>query len=80
LSVVAYGIYEPATSYEGIQQYVMYIIYPTMDPISGGAISPVDGGLTNLWVFVSALFGSGLVTIGLSFILPPESIGDTEEN
>ncbi|MAS23216.1 MAG: hypothetical protein CMA44_03320, partial [Euryarchaeota archaeon] len=61
--VIAYGIYEPATSYEGIQQYVMYIIYPTMDPINGGAISPVDGGLTNLWVFVSALVGSGLVTI-----------------
>ena len=79
LSVIAYGIYEPATSYEGIQQYVMYIIYPTMDPISGGAISPVDGGLTNLWVFVSALIGSGLVTIGLSFTLPRTTGANEEE-
>ena len=69
LSVVAYGIYEPATSYDGIQQYIMYIIYPTMDQINGGAISPVDGGLTNLWVFVSALVGSGLVTVLLSVFL-----------
>ena len=69
LSVIAYGIYEPATSYDGIQQYVMYIIYPTMDSINGGAISPVDGGLTNLWVFVSALVGSGLVTIVGSLML-----------
>ena len=58
-----YGIYEPATSYEGIKQYTMYLIYPTMAEVGGGAISPVDGGLTNLWVFVWALVGSGLVTI-----------------
>ena len=63
LAVIAYGIYEPATSYEGIKQYTMYLIYPTMAEVGGGAISPVDGGLTNLWVFVWALVGSGLVTI-----------------
>ncbi|MCH2441173.1 MAG: hypothetical protein MK169_01820 [Candidatus Thalassarchaeum sp.] len=72
LSVIAYGVYEPATSYDGIQQYVMYIIYPTMDPVNGGAISPVDGGLTNLWVFVSALLGSGLVTVLGSYALHDE--------
>ncbi len=72
LSVVVYGILEPATSYDGVQQYVMYIVYPTMDPISGGAISPVDGGLTNLWVFVCALAGSGLVTVAGSYALPNE--------
>jgi len=79
LSVVAYGLYEPATSYDGIQQYVMYIIYPTMDPINGGAISPVDGGLTNLWVFVSALVGSGLVTILGSLALNSGNSSSEEE-
>ncbi len=78
LSVIAYGIYEPATSYEGIQQYVMYIIYPTMDSINGGAISPVDGGLTNLWVFVSALVGSGFVTIAGSYLLKENSQKEEE--
>ena len=76
LSVVAYGIHEPATSYEGVQQYIMYIKYPTMDPINGGAISPVDGGLTNLWVFVSALLGSGVVTVLGSYILSDNSPSD----
>ena len=64
LSVIAYGIYEPATSYDGIEQYMRYLIYPTT-----GALSPVDGGLTNLWVFLSALVGSGVVTVGGSLAL-----------
>ena len=80
LAVIAYGIYEPATSYEGIKQYTMYLIYPTMaDPaFEGGAISPVDGGLTNLWVFVWALVGSGLVTILGSLALNQSNVQEEE--
>ena len=74
LSVIAYGIYEPATSYDGIEQYTRYLIYPTT-----GALSPVDGGLTNLWVLVSALAGSGAVTILGSIMIPKESIVSSEE-
>jgi len=81
LSVIAYGIYEPATSYDGIQQYVMYLFYPTMasPELGGGAISPVDGGLTNLWVFVSALLGSGIITVFGSIALSKESIGSSDK-
>ncbi|CAI8279916.1 MAG: hypothetical protein CMA41_00775 [Euryarchaeota archaeon] len=78
LAVIAYGIYEPATSYEGIKQYTMYLIYPTMAEVGGGAISPVDGGLTNLWVFVWALVGSGLVTILGSLALNQSDIQEEE--
>ncbi len=74
LSVIAYGIYEPATSYDGFEQYARYLMYPTT-----GALSPVDGGLTNLWVFVSALVGSGSVTILGSIMIPKESIVSSEE-
>ena len=66
LAVVAYGAFTA-----DISTGIGYLTSPTN-----------EWGLANLHVFLSALFGSGIVTIGLSFILtdeaPPESAGDTE--
>ena len=67
ISVVIYGIIDTPSGYDGIQQYFMYLIHPTTD-----AIPTSLGGMTNLWVFVSAIMGSVIVTITGSFLLPDE--------
>ena len=63
LAVVAYGAFTA-----DISTGIGYLTSPTN-----------EWGLANLHVFLSALFGSGIVTIGLSFILtdeaPPKSSG-----
>ena len=66
-SVVLYGMIEPPTDYEGVSQYFRYLIHPT-----GGAIPASEGGLTNLWPFVSAIIGSATVTVAGSYALPDE--------
>jgi hypothetical protein len=63
LAVVAYGAYSADLSVG-----IGYLTSPTN-----------EYGLANLEVFLSALIGSGIVTIGLSFILPPEATGEDEE-
>jgi Na+/proline symporter len=63
ISVFLYGLIEPPTDSE----FYMYLFHPT---ISG--LPAADGGLTNLWVFVSALIGSGLVTVLGSYALPDD--------
>ena len=63
ISVFVYGLIEPPTDSE----FFMYLLHPTI-----GALPAADGGLTNLWVFVSALVGSGLVTVLGSYALPDE--------
>ena len=62
-SVAVYGMIEPPTD----SQFYMYLIHPT-----GGAIPASDGGLTNLWPFVSAIIGSATVTVAGSYALPDE--------
>ncbi|HIG19345.1 MAG: sodium:solute symporter [Methanobacteriota archaeon] len=68
LAVIAYGAFTA-----DISTGIGYLTSPTN-----------EWGLANLHVFLSALFGSGLVTIGLSFILsdktPPESIVMSENS
>ena len=63
ISVFVYGLIEPPTDSE----FFMYLLHPTI-----GALPAADGGLTNLWVFVSALVGSGTVTVLGSYALPDE--------
>ncbi len=67
ISVVIYGLIDPASGYDGFQQYFMYLIHPT-----GDAVPALEGGMANLWVFVSAILGSVVVTIAGSFLLPDE--------
>ncbi len=62
LAVIAYGAFTA-----DISTGIGYLTSPTN-----------EWGLANLNVFLSALIGSGLVTIGLSFILPPESTDGAE--
>ena len=45
----------------------MYLIHPT-----NNAIPALEGGMTNLWVFLSAILGSTIVTIIGSYALPDE--------
>ena len=45
----------------------MYLLHPTI-----GAVPAREGGLTNLWPFVSAILGSALVTVVGSYALPDE--------
>jgi len=66
-SVVLYGMIEPPTDYEGVSQYFRYLIHPT-----GESIPASEGGLTNLWPFVSAIIGSATVTVAGSYALPDE--------
>lgn len=68
ISVVIYGLIDPASGYDGFQQYFMYLIHPT-----GDAVPALEGGMTNLWVFVSAILGSTIVTIVGSYAFPDES-------
>ncbi|MBO57790.1 MAG: sodium:solute symporter [Euryarchaeota archaeon] len=63
LSVVVYGIYTV-----DLGTGIGYLTSPTN-----------EYGLANLEVFLSALIGSGVVTIALSFALPPQPNGVTEE-
>jgi Na+/proline symporter len=67
ISVIIYGMIDPPSGYEGFQQYFMYLIHPTND-----AIPTSLGGMTNLWVFLSAILGSTIVTIIGSYALPDE--------
>ncbi len=64
-SVAVYGMFEPPVD----SQFYMYLIHPT-----GGAIPASDGGLTNLWPFVSAIIGSATVTVAGSYALPDEVV------
>ncbi len=63
LSVVVYG-----TVTADLSTGVEYIFSPTN-----------EYGLANLWVFLSALIGSGFVTIAGSLMMPKESIVSTEQ-
>jgi len=63
ISVFVYGLIEPPTDSE----FYMYLLHPTIE-----GLPTAEGGLTNLWVFVSALVGSGLVTVLGSYALPNE--------
>ena len=60
LAVVVYGTYTGDLSVG-----MGYLTSPTN-----------EYGLANLNVFLSALMGSGLVTIGISFILPPKAVDE----
>ena len=62
-SVALYGLIEPPAD----SQFYMYIIHPT-----GGAVPASEGGLTNLWAFVSAIIGSAIATVVGSYALPDE--------
>jgi Na+/proline symporter len=62
-SVALYGLIEPPVD----SQFYMYIIHPT-----AGAVPASEGGLTNLWAFVSAIIGSAFVTVVGSYALPDE--------
>ena len=63
-SVGIYGLIEPPVD----SDFYMYLLHPT-----GGAIPAADGGLTNLWPFVSAILGSAVVTVIASKALPDDS-------
>ena len=43
----------------------MYLIHPTLD-----ALPASEGGVTNLWPFVSAILGSIIITVAGSKALP----------
>ena len=62
-SVALYGLVEPPTD----SAFFMYILHPT-----GGAIPASEGGLTNLWAFLSAIVGSTAATVLGSYALPDE--------
>ncbi len=62
-SVVLYGLIDPPAD----SAFYMYILHPT-----GGAVPASEGGLTNLWAFVSAIIGSTVVTVVGSYALPDE--------
>ena len=63
VSVALYGLIEPPND----SNFYMYLIHPTV-----GAIPASEGGLTNLWAFVSAIMGSTVVTVVGSYALPDE--------
>ena len=60
-SVVIYGLIEPPTD----SAFFMYLIHPTLD-----ALPASEGGVTNLWPFVSAILGSIIITVAGSKALP----------
>ena len=62
-SVAIYGLVEPPTN----AAFYMYIVHPT-----GDAIPARDGGLTNLYAFLSAIIGSTIATVVGSYALPDE--------
>ena len=62
-SVALYGLLDPPSG----SDFYMYIINPTID-----AIPAHEGGLTNLWAFLSAIVGSTVVTVVGSYALPDE--------
>ena len=62
-SVALYGFLDPPSG----SDFYMYIINPT-----GDAIPAHEGGLTNLWAFLSAIVGSTVVTVVGSYALPDE--------
>jgi len=62
-SVAFYGLVDPPSGSE----FYMYILHPTE-----GAVPAREGGLTNLWAFVSAIVGSTVVTVVGSYALPDE--------
>ena len=62
-SVALYGLQYPPSG----SDFYMYIINPT-----GDAIPAHEGGLTNLWAFLSAIVGSTVVTVVGSYALPDE--------
>ena len=62
-SVALYGLLDPPSG----SDFYMYIINPTVD-----AIPAHEGGLTNLWAFLSAIVGSTVVTVVGSYALPDE--------
>ena len=62
-SVALYGLLDPPSG----SDFYMYIINPT-----GDAIPAHEGGLTNLWAFLSAIVGSTVVTVVGSYALPDE--------
>ena len=62
-SVALYGLLDPPAG----SDFYMYIINPT-----GDAIPAHEGGLTNLWAFLSAIVGSTVVTVVGSYALPDE--------
>ncbi len=62
-SVALYGLVEPPAD----SAFFMYILHPT-----GGAIPASEGGLTNLWAFLSAIVGSTAATVLGSYALPDE--------
>ena len=47
--------------------FYMYIVHPT-----GGAVPASEGGLTNLYAFLSAIIGSTAATVVGSYALPDE--------
>ena len=62
-SVALYGLLDPPSG----SDFYMYIINPT-----GDAIPAHEGGLTNLWAFLSAIVGSTAATVLGSYALPDE--------
>ena len=62
-SVAIYGRYEPPAD----AAFYMYIVHPT-----GGAVPASEGGLTNLYAFLSAIIGSTAATVVGSYALPDE--------
>lgn len=62
----------------GLLAVVVYGTYTADLSVGMGYLtSPTNEyGLANLNVFLSALMGSGLVTIGISFILPPKALDE----
>ena len=62
-SVALYGLIDPPTD----SAFFMYILHPTE-----GAIPAREGGLTNLWAFLSAIVGSTVATVLGSYALPDE--------
>ena len=62
-SVALYGLIDPPTD----SAFFMYILHPT-----DGAIPAREGGLTNLWAFLSAIVGSTVATVLGSYALPDE--------
>ena len=62
-SVALYGLLDPPSG----SDFYMYVINPT-----GDAIPAHEGGLTNLWAFLSAIVGSPVVTVVGSYALPDE--------
>lgn len=62
-SVAIYGLHEPPAD----AAFYMYIVHPT-----GGAVPASEGGLTNLYAFLSAIIGSTTATVVGSYALPDE--------